>query len=245
MEEKGKYVINLEKGTNQAVVTILEGQAPKRLDEKAPIEIDYEGCIGAPFEFLSKRIDCFSLDYAALIVDREAIEVRLIINEEDPYKRGTVSGKLEFYPKFIEFGINTGKIWDPAKLGLFMKMNRSFFPDKDLNRKLVSELMNFCATVNQSVNKGISQKGDVSDNFSQVVNSNLPEAFTLKISVFKGMPEELIEVETFAQIDGREVAFTLISPGANQTMEDLRNKVIDEQIQKFRELAPSLVIIEQ
>jgi hypothetical protein len=59
------------------------------------------------------------------------------------------------------------------------------------------------------------------------------------------MPEELIEVETFAQIDGREVAFTLISPGANQTMEDLRNKVIDEQIQKFRELAPSLVIIEQ
>jgi hypothetical protein len=66
----------------------------------------------------------------------------------------------------------------------------------------------------------------------------------LKIAIFKGMPAETLEVETFAKVDGREVAFILLSPGANQTLEDLRNKVIDDELAKIKTIAPEIAIIE-
>ncbi len=58
------------------------------------------------------------------------------------------------------------------------------------------------------------------------------------------MQPETIEVETFAQVNGREVAFVLLSPGAQVTLEDLRDKVIDEQLEQIREIAPEIAIIE-
>ena len=58
------------------------------------------------------------------------------------------------------------------------------------------------------------------------------------------MSPETIEVETFAQVNGREVSFVLLSPGAQATLEDLRDKVIDEELSKIREIAPEIAIIE-
>lgn len=149
------------------------------------------------------------------------------------------------HPKFKEFGINTGKVWTPTELGMFFKMNRAFFGDKAENMRLVNELMNFTATVNNSIERSAKENGDRTDKFAQVVNSNLPASFTLTIPIFKGMPAETLEVETFAQVNGRDIAFILLSPAANQTMEDIRDGVIDKQITGIRELCPDIAIIEQ
>ena len=56
--------------------------------------------------------------------------------------------------------------------------------------------------------------------------------------------EFLSKVEAFAQVNGREVAFVLLSPGAQVTLEDLRDKVIDEQLEQIKEIAPEIAIIE-
>ena len=123
-------------------------------------------------------------------------------------------------------------------------MNRAFFADQKENMTLVTTLMNFKADVNVKMERSLAENGNRTDNFAQVVNSNLPAKFTLKIAIFKGMPAETLEVETFAKVDGREVAFILLSPGANQTLEDLRNKVIDDELAKIKEIAPEIAIIE-
>lgn len=80
--------------------------------------------------------------------------------------------------------------------------------------------------------------------FAQVVNSNLPESFTLSIPVFKGGNKENLEVETFAKIDGRNVAFVLMSPGAEETLETLRDTAIDKELEAIKEIAPEIAIIE-
>jgi hypothetical protein len=66
-----------------------------------------------------------------------------------------------------------------------------------------------------------------------------------KKEILKGTDAETLEVETFANVNGRDVAFILLSPAANQTMEDIRDKVIDEQLDKIRLLCPEIAIIEQ
>ena len=241
-----RYQIHLAPGTPVAEVIIREGAAPRALDPKAPVKTDLSGTIGTVVEYLSKRLDSGQFDQkdCHILVDRGRVEITLVINEADESRRGKVSGKLSHNPKFLEFGINVGKTWTPTELGLFFKMNRAFFADRKTNMELVSTLMNFTATINSKIDRAVAENGSRTDNFVQMVNSNLPESFTIVLPIFKGMTAETIEVETFAQVSGREVAFTLLSPGAQAALEDLRDKVIDSEVAKIREIAPDIAVIE-
>ena len=244
--ENEKLQINLGAGVTKAEVILREGAAVRELEPKAPIKTAISGVIGVPVQYLSKRVATgqFTQERSHLIVNREKIKISLVINEDDEYTRGQVDGTLEFHPKFIEFGINTGKVWTPTELGLFFKMNRAFFPDKATNMKLVTDLTNFSATVNNKIERSARESGDRTDNFVQVVNSNLPASFTLSIPIFKGMDAETLEVETFAKVDGREVTFVLLSPGANQTLEEIRDAAINNELDQVRKIAPEIAIIE-
>lgn len=242
-----KVSFNLAPGMERVEVTFREVDRVNELDVKPPVKIKIEGTLGAPLEFLNKRNDQedqINQKRCNILVDREEITISLTTNEHDEYTKGSVKGKLEFHPKFVNFGINTGKVWTPAELGLFFKMNRAFFATREDNMKLVTSLLNFTATINNKIDRAVNENGSKTDNFEQVVNSNLPQSFTLVMPIFKGAKAESIEVETFAKIDGRQVAFTLISPGAQATMEEVRDKAIDEQLEQIRAICPEIAIIE-
>lgn len=248
MSEDKKVVVNLPEGEKTAEVIIREGEAPKVLDPKAPVKINLSGVIGSPVEFLrqrSKQAEQFDEKRAHVIVDREKVTVTLIFNENDEYTRGQVEGKLSYHPKFVEFGINSAKGWEPNKLGEFFKMNRAFFPDRDKNMQLVSLLKGFEAKIESNIERERKENGSVKDNYTKVVQSNLPEAFTVHLPIFKGQEAENLEVELYASVDGRDVTLSLVSPGACQLLEELRDKVIDEQVEQIRELCPGIVIIEK
>lgn len=243
-----KMQINLAEGNPKSELIIREVSSVNELDVKAPLKLNIEGVIGSVSEFLSKRVDQedqINQKRCHILVNREKISMKLIFNENDEYLTGSIKGTLAEHPKFLEFGINANKVWTPTGLGMFFKMNRSFFTDKTENMKLVTELMNFTATVNNSIERSAKENGDRTDKFAQTVNSNLPKAFTLKIPIFKGTQAETLEVETFAQVNGRDISFVLLSPAANQTMEDIRDKVIDEQIERINIMCPDIAIIEQ
>lgn len=237
--------LNVAVSGNELIIR--QGQAPEVLPTKAPVAINLSGAIGSVFEFLSKRVPtgAFSIGNSHLIVNREKVSLELVINEGDPYLRGTVKGKLELHPAFVGFGINSNEPWSPSELGMHCKMNKAFFLDGTVNMQLVSTLLNFKANVENQIERSMSENGNRTDNFSQVVNSNLPEKFMLNIPIFKGMPAESLEVETFAKINGRDVSFILLSPNANSTLESIRDSVIDEELVKIKELCPELVIIEE
>ena len=234
--------INLAPGMNEIIIR--EGAAPTVLDPKAPVKMNINGTVNAPFEYFSKRIDYINQKDCHIIVNREKITIELVVNEADEYTRGTIAGTLQYHPKFEEFGINTGKVWSPFDFAMFCKMNRAFFADKNANMSFVSACKNFTAKVNNQIERAIQENGNRTDNFAQVVNSNLPESFTLSIPIFKGGKKEDLVVETFAKIDGRNVAFVLLSPGAEETLEELRDKAIDEQLNAIKAIAPDIAIFE-
>ena len=248
MEENKKVVVNLHEGTSQSEFIFREGAAPKVLDPKAPVKIDLSGVIGAPVEFLTKRISELSQvdpKRCHVIVNREKLTVQLITAEDDEYLRGSVKGSLSLHPKFEAFGINQNKTWEPSELGQFFKMNRSFFPNREENMQLVTDLKNFSATVNSSMDRHTKENGSMKVSYGQVVNSNLPEAFSLKIPIFKGVEAVALQVEAYATIDGSDVYLQLFSPAANQLIEEMRDEVIDAQIEAITQLSPDIAIIEQ
>lgn len=247
--EPEKFNINLAPGQEHLSLTLtqLEGKAPEKLGEKAPIKCDIKGTIGAVKEYLEKRISAgqFEQKDCHILVNRDKATIHLVFNEKDAYNRGEVLGTLVVNPKFIEFGINDGDTkWTPMSLGLFFKMNRPYFISKEENMKLVSTLMHFTATVNSSIDSFIGQNGDRAEAFSQAVNSNIPASFKLKLPILKGGPAWEIEVETFAHISGKDVQFILISPDAADLLEDAKLNAIDTELKAIREIAPEIAIIE-
>ncbi|MDR2919708.1 MAG: hypothetical protein LBV72_10145 [Tannerella sp.] len=243
-----KMYVNLGEGVTKAEVIIREGSAMKILDPKPPVKVGIVGVIGAPLEFLSKRLsdpDQIEPKRCHILVDREKLSIELITSEDNEYQKGSVKGILQLHPKFEEFGINSKKTWEPAALGQFFKMNRSFFPNRDENMQLVSDLKNFNATINANMERQSKENGSMKASYGQVVNSNLPEAFTLNIPIFKGVESTTLQVEAYATIDGGDVFLQLFSPAANQMIEEMRDSVINEQITSISELCPGIAIIEQ
>lgn len=232
-------------GSKPVEVIIRKGEATKELNPKAPNVIAIIGVISSPFAWLQKRVDeldqvdqkrCF------IEVDKDEYTIRLVVDEKNA-EGTTILGTLEISPIFKQFGINSGKKWSPQDLGEFFKMNRSYFPSKETNMKLVSLLRNFTAKVDSDVEQQKDQKGSHSNLYRQTVNSNLPEEFTICLPIFKGGEAQEIVVETYADVDGGSVSITLVSAGANEFRDEQVDKQIDSVIEDIKSIAPDIVII--
>lgn len=245
--ETEKLQVNFAPGQTVAELIIREGQAPQAINPKPPVKVALSGTLQSVAEFLSKRVntDQFSQYRSFILVNRDSLSLTLVINEHDEYTRGEVKGKLETNSKFKEFKINTGEKWAPSDLSKFIKMNRSFFQSKTEAMDLVTLFRNYTATINKKLEKAANDRGDKTDNFTQEVHSNLPESFKIVIPIFKGHEAETIEVEVIADPVDRDIYFSLISPGANDILESIRDGAIDAELGKIKEIAPDIVVIEQ
>lgn len=242
-ENKLNVVVPRDYNGTPIEVVIREGKAPVALDPKEPKLVNIIGTIDAPLRWLEKRIELINQKESNILVNRDKMRISLTINETNFYQAG-IGGLLQASKEMEEFGINTEKKWEPIKLSQFLKMHRAFFTDKSQNMMLVSTLKNFKAKVNQDIERSKEENGSKVDNYSQVVDSNLPKSFKLNIPLFKGFVCEEIEVEIYADVDGRDVSLSLVSAGANEAIEEYKNKVIDEQLDAIRQIAPDIVIIE-
>lgn len=242
-QDNQPIVVNLPEGQN--TLTLMQGTAPKQLDQLAPVKFEASGIIDAPLEFLKKRVGDIDQHKAHIFVDRDNLGILLIFNEDDPYTQGKVGGILRMSKIFEKFGINTDKQWEPEQLGQFLKLNRTYFVSREENMKVVNALKTFDAKVNQTVQRETKENGNKAFSFRQAVDSNIPESFKLCLPVLSGGQSVEIDVETYATIDGAHVSISLQSPGANDIVEDIRQNYISNMIEKLREVAPEIVIIEQ
>ncbi len=242
-ESKLNLVVPKDYNGTPIEVVVREGKAPVVIDPKEPKRIVIDGTIDAPQRWLEKRVELINQKKSHVIVNRDNMSLLLTVDETNYYQT-KIGGILQTSKEMDEFGINTGKTWEPVKLSQFFKMHRAFFKDKSANMMLVSTLKNFKAKVNQDIERSEEENGNRTDNFSQVVDSNLPKSFRLCLPLFKGFDQEEIEVEIYAEVDGRNVSLTLVSAGAAESIEECKNQLIDDQIESIRAIAPDIAIIE-
>lgn len=168
-------------------VVLREGEAPVALDPKEPERVVINGTIDAPIRWLEKRVELINQKATNIIVNRDKMRMALTIDETSYYQT-EINGILQASKEMQEFGINVEKKWEPIKLSKFIKMHRAFFTDKSQNMMLVSTLKNFKAKVNQDIERSKEENGSKVDNYSQVVDSNLPKSFKLNILFSKALP---------------------------------------------------------
>ena len=242
--------INFPEGKDKVEVVIREVQniVEEKLQVLEPENVKIDGNITAIYAFLEKRWNAADgqIDHCRthILVDRDKLSMHLVVNETDKRFRKDVCGFIELSRQFKAFGINEGKMWESVDLGNFFRVNRTYFEKKEKNMELVSLLKRFTAKINTEVERESKDNGSVTDIYKKVVDSNMPDAFTVQIPIYKGSKPEVFSIEIIAHVEGRNAFLELISPDAQAIVEEVRDKLIDEQIEKIRELAPEIPIIE-
>lgn len=251
MNMEKSVCVNIQNYTGEKPVEVIfrKGDAAKAanpLPTKEPIKTNISGVISAPFDWLEKRVDTIDQKRSNIIVDREAMSIKLTINEDDEYKEGTVTGKVEFTEIFKKTKINNPNDgWAPDRLGQFLRLNRGIANSgRDEWMKLVSGLKSFKATVQSNIEKTRDSSGSRSDVFQMTVQSQLPKSFQVNIPIFRGTPKTVIEVEFDHYVVDGDCMLQLVSPGANEAVESYRDECIDQVLAKIREIAPEIAIIE-
>lgn len=249
-EEENGLTVHIENYTGEKPIEIIHrvGDAPKAVESlatKAPIKTSVSGVISTPYDWLEKRIDTVDQKRANIQVSRDKMTITLTVNEDDEYTKGTLVGSVEFSEIFEKLGINNAEAaFAPAKLGQLLRLNRSVFADKEDCMKLVSVLKNFVANAKAEIQKQKDPSGSTADVYRCQVESNLPKSFTVKIPIFKGTAKSSIEVEFDHYLLNGEVLLQLVSPGANEVTEEYRDRCLDEVLDKIRNIAPDIAIME-
>lgn len=220
-------------------VTVLLGEA---LTPKEPKKVHTQGVLDSPLRWLKQRINQIDQKKCNIIVNREKMTIILQVNENDHYDT-IIEGKMELHPMFVKFGINTGKYRTTFELAELIKMNRSFFENQKDAMELVTLLRSFRATVDRTVEMDTNpNKGDKKALIAQTVESNLPPLFKICVPIFKGTPKQTIECETYFNPD--DLTCTLVSAGANDSQEYMKETFIDRIIEDIIAVAPEVVILE-
>ncbi len=249
-DQKEKVVVNIANydGKDPIEVIIRNGEAasqPEPLATKAPESINVSGVISTPLDWLVKRVDTIDQLKANIQVNREKMMITLTVEERDAYLKSKIVGTVAVTETYEHFGINDSQTgWIPAKLGQFLRLNRGVFEDRQECMMLVSQLKNFTAKAKAEIQKQRDPSGSTADVYRQEVESNLPKSFTVNLAIFKGTAKQAIEVEFDHYLKDGEVFLQLVSPGANELAESYRDQCIDDVLNKIREVAPNIAILE-
>ncbi len=228
--------VTIEDGTK--ILEIRTGEALP-LHEKRPLGI--VGNIDTVSRWLKYRIKEIDTSNSHIRIDRSRMSIALYMNENEELF-DLVKGELHLDPAFETLKINSGEYLTNFEMADLFKMNRSYFENKDVAMKLVSELRNFKAKVDKDLENSDDNRGNRKLLINQIVESNLPEAFNLIVPIFKGLPKQLIEVEVNVRAD--DFCCTLTSPGANDLINETKDIIIDDEIEKIHDIAPEIVIVE-
>lgn len=224
---------NIKVEAKDGELTIRHGEA---LPLKEKPNVSFNGVINTPRYFL----ESFPPESRSiLLVDKTNGEIVFIGNAwEDPQTK--ISGNLTIDLNFIGFGLNSDDGFTPEKLAQFLKRRKHYFLSKETFSDVYVNLRNFKAKVNKEIEKLSDDNGNYENNRRQVVESNCPKGFTLRIPIFKGIEAQEIPVEIIVD---SELHVSLQSIDALQMEDQLKETIIDAEVELIAKNNPNLCII--
>ncbi|MFD0701764.1 hypothetical protein [Myroides pelagicus] len=198
--------------------------------------------IGAVVEFLSKKDVEEGVILDSVLVysyDRLTMDLSYGLSVKNTY---LISSIIELNPDLEAFNINTGKRYSSFELADFIKMNRHLFESKSVAMELVSALKNIKANVNKAIEASRDDRGNKRALIDQVVESNIPEVFNIELPVFKGCGKVVVPIEVVLD---ESLDCMLLSPDLKQIVAEESKILIDNELDKVKEMHPQLRIYQK
>ena len=248
-ENKINVVIPKDYNGKPIEVILRQGKATELIPEKAPVLIRKSGAIDAPLRWLEKRIGMIDQNKSNICVSRRNMSIHLSIDEENFYGKNII-GLLELSDEIKNLKINCDfnncdckDEWDPILLYTFLYGRKRFFPNDEEYKRTIDSLM----TIETKTEKtGKSTYGDFSGNNSYNIQNTVItiKSFRLIIPILLGFERREITVTIFPKFVDDDLRYLLMSEDIDKYINEVRDRLIDEQIEKIRGIAPDIAIIE-
>lgn len=230
MSNDKKVQTMVENGVTNLV--ILEGKAPEQHNPQA---VTIKGNIDAPSRFLEGKISEFEGSKAHCMVSKTDGVIELVLNEQSVVDRYTIIGQISVSKKFNSLGINNDKtLYSPEELANKLKLLRSMFVSNMEHASICNTLRNLKAKVNADIEKADDRKGNVTQNFKQTVESNMPDAIKLKLPLLEGEDAIEIEVNVILEAHGSDIKCSLESVDAAELIESQFEQRVTQEVEKLK-----------
>jgi hypothetical protein len=226
-----EFKFEVKEGIQELVIR--QGEAEK-IHEKENVKI--AGAIDAVSRFIEKRNHNFKNDESFTMVKRDEKTIECRINEQLANGYYMIKGEIKLSKDYLSLGLNNPEVsYSPVQLSQKLKMMRSFFPNKSEYNMIVSTLRNLKASISKKVEDLNDQRGNTTKLFEQTVESNMPEQFELELALIKGEPNFKFFVSIILEADGSDINCFLESIDANDIIDVISSRRIDEEIEKIKD----------
>jgi hypothetical protein len=168
--------------------------------------------------------------------------ISLFVAKDDP-NAAIVKGSLKQSPESLRLGINNGDYISTYEMSQLLKMNRAIFENIATANELISKMQKFEATINKTIADQNDGRANTKLLQEQAVTTNLPNAFNILISVYKGDERQKIEIEIY--IDPNTMKCTLVSPEFQELLDKSADEIISKEIAELKELLPKVPVLYQ
>lgn len=219
------------------VVTLLTGEA---LEQKAPEIVDIKGNILAPGVYCAVRKP--DHQKALVVFNRNSKFIRY---EEDAVNHygATITGTLKLNPELVEFNINMAKEYGTDALAKFLRMRKGLFAKGEECDALVKALSTLDVKVEKSFKKENDMRGNIKNHYDQIIKTDIPHRFKLKMPIFVGFDAKEFNVELYFDSSESGVRIYLESIELNDIIRMQRDIIMDEELNKLR--AYGLAVMEE
>ncbi len=227
-----EHQINITSNGNELIVR--EGQAAKIYE---PRKVNLTGNIFAPGEYFEKRRPEISsiLDKTHVVVDMEGLSITLCVNDRDEFAH-TITGRLEFFKDFLDFGINRKKKYGVQELYSMLRLKRAYFTKREDHALILDQLKKFEANTEIEFKATNDFKGTAALHKIEKCKTNLTYNFTLNIPIYKGIPASTFPVEIeFEPTDGSIICWLLSEDLAEMEVK-FRDEIMIKEVEKFKEV---------
>jgi hypothetical protein len=218
----------------QGSIIVLTGEAPKQYN---PEPVTINGNIDAPSRFVDGKNKEFEKSQRHCMVSKTDGKIVLILNEQSIVNRYTIQGRISIGKKFKALGINQDNVaYSPEELANKFKLLRAMFKNNMEHASICSTLRNLKAKVNRDIDNQDDRKGNVTTNFKQTVESNMPDAITLKLPLLEGEDPVEVEVNVVLETNGAtDILCYLESIDAAEIIEKLFEQRVNQEVEKLKD----------
>lgn len=203
-----------------------------------PEQYVFDGNIEAPFAYMTARNAAtddahFHPKRAVLQINRNFGSLKLYQNPNDPIA-DVIGGIARSAPELAEWKFNTEHRWRASDLAEFLRRNRRHFKDAERLADLIGELRAMKVTTNGDIQTADDKRGNKKLLFEQSVKSNIPVSFDVDLPIIAGQKPTRVKVEIFIEVTGQSVSLMLDSIDVADLLVTERDKLLNEQIEKFK-----------
>lgn len=236
--------------TTQFNITATGNELTIRQGDALPVQhklgIALSGTLAAPSQFLEgkKEIKERLTEDCHLEIFKDQGKIVLVIEDQNPFSRSTITGSLSKDNALAAWKINTEKRWSISEFLKHIKTQAFYFTSKDELKALITSLQTWSAKVETVIRQHNDNTGNSLASLEKKVSEvGLKNTFSLTIPIFQGYTKQKFNVEIGLDPKSNSVDLFLISEDLFTMEIEQREKLIESELDKFKDFHCSKVVV--